>query len=143
MRTGGGAGGGVPAGLGFAPQAPGAASGLRPRGQYDPQASSSVTRSPFSTTAWVDAWELVGRPELETMPRWSAERRAPSDLGARRLKSVFRRAAIGTLTVRRSAPSAFSALYPPSFQEGTKKEASPVRFAALKAADRAGEALAV
>src|SRR5262249_61760855 len=57
------------------------------------------------------------------MPRWSAGRRAPSDLGARRLARCLFACPAGHAPVRRSAPAPSGATPPRA--RGNEKEAPP------------------
>ena len=127
-----------PAGLGFAPDAPGAASGSEPGGQYDPQRAADTLAAPF-VRPQVDLGTR-GRPGLVKMPRWSAGGRAPPDHGARdATPGVYvpsRHATVRPL----SAPSAYRRSAP--LLRGGRKRKRPRRASRPQGLDRAGGALA-
>src|SRR5712691_3201886 len=122
-----------PAGLGFAPDAPGAASGSEPGGHYDPQRAANTLGAPFNTAP--------GRPgdsrATRTRENAAVERRrarAPRPWGARRhtrcLRAVKARhgaATFRTSAFRRSAPS---------FSRGRRKKRT--RRASRSPTDRPG-----
>src|SRR5712691_3954383 len=127
--TEGGAGSGGPCGLGLAPQALGAASGSDPAGTMTRKRDSSRGWEHRANAAQVDRPGTRGR--ARTRENAAVERREASTRRNRVLDASLGVQAVPVWHGQGAGASRterFSALYPLVF-EGTKKEASPARFA--------------
>jgi hypothetical protein len=124
-----------PCGLGLITRALGATSGDGPAGNTTRKRATTARND--GAISGLGRKRFVGRPEAETMPRWSAERRAPYVTGRgtpRKRPGVPRQ---GTPRCGVSAPSAFSALHPLWGDEQRKRPRCA--WSPEKAIDRAAE----